>query len=105
MHRKSWLVVAVFVGACGGSSARTDAGPPDGGGPYEGIPVAASVTNAGLTGQVDIVRDEYGVPHIYAQSLDDAGFANGYIMAADRLSQMDLFRHFASGTLAELFGS
>jgi penicillin amidase len=53
---------------------------------------------------VDVYRDEYGVPHIYAQSISDAYFALGYVMAEDRLFQMDLFRRTAAGRLSEIFG-
>ena len=63
------------------------------------------ISIAGADGPVDIVRDEYGVPHIYASTVHDLGLGFGYAQASDRLAQMDLFRHVASGTIAELFGA
>jgi penicillin amidase len=59
---------------------------------------------AGLIKPVDIIRDSYGMPHIYAQTDRDAYFALGYSMAQDRLFQMDLMRRAARGQLAEIFG-
>jgi penicillin amidase len=58
----------------------------------------------GLKASVEIYRDIYGIPHIYAASTEDAYFALGYLHATDRLFQMELFRRRASGTLAEIFG-
>jgi penicillin amidase len=58
----------------------------------------------GLRASVEIYRDIYGIPHIYAASTEDAYFALGYLHATDRLFQMELFRRRASGTLAEIFG-
>lgn len=51
-----------------------------------------------------IVRDEYGVPHIYASTERALFFGNGYAQAQDRLWQADLTRRTATGTLAELLG-
>ncbi len=58
----------------------------------------------GLDASVDIFRDQWGVPHIYAQSLIDALFAQGFVHAQDRLFQMELNRRTAQGTLSEVFG-
>jgi len=66
--------------------------------------VRATVQLAGLKAPVEIVRDRYGIPHIYAESQEDAFFALGYFHATDRLFQMELFRRRASGTMAEIFG-
>ncbi len=52
---------------------------------------------AGLGGAVHIVRDEYGVAHITAGNVHDAYFAQGYVMAHDRLPQMDILRRFKHG--------
>jgi len=54
---------------------------------------------------VTVYRDNWGVPHIYAQEISDAYFALGYMMAQDRLFEMDLFRRTVSGRLAEIFGN
>jgi penicillin amidase len=57
-----------------------------------------------LHAPVEIVRDNWGVPHIYAQNLDDLFFAQGYVHAQDRLWQMELNRRVAHGRLSEIFG-
>src|ERR1700736_6931426 len=53
---------------------------------------------------VEILRDRWGVPHIYASSSDDLFFAQGYITAKDRLFQIDLWRRIGTGKLAEVLG-
>ncbi|MCE2776420.1 MAG: penicillin acylase family protein, partial [Algoriphagus sp.] len=58
----------------------------------------------GLTEEVDIHFDDYGVPHIYAQNEVDAYRALGYIHAQERLFQLEMMRRVGSGTLAELLG-
>jgi len=57
-----------------------------------------------LSQPVTVYRDEYGVPHIFAQNEDDLWRAAGYVAAQDRLWQMDFTRRAARGTLAEIFG-
>ena len=59
---------------------------------------------AGLREPVEVIRDEWGVPHIYAQNDDDLFFAQGYVMAQDRLWQMEMHRRIGSGRLSEIFG-
>jgi penicillin amidase len=59
----------------------------------------------GILGGAEIVRDLWGVPHIFAGSDDDAYFALGWVHAQDRLFQMDLTRHLGQGRLSELFGA
>lgn len=59
---------------------------------------------AGLTAPVQVIRDEWGVPQLYAANEHDLFFAQGYVHAQDRLWQMELGRHLSGGTLAELFG-
>jgi penicillin amidase len=58
----------------------------------------------GVQGRVEVIRDRWGVPHIYADSVDDLFFAQGYVTAGDRLAQMELQRRLASGRLAEVAG-
>lgn len=62
------------------------------------------ISVAGLSGQVEVLRDAHGVPHLRAQSLEDLAFAQGYVTAQDRLWQMDLSRRLAAGELSEIFG-
>jgi len=60
---------------------------------------------AGLGGPVDVLRDRYGIPHIFAASLQDASFALGYVHAQDRLWQMEMSRRIAAGRVAEIVGA
>ena len=57
-----------------------------------------------LSAPVEIVRDRWGVPHIYAQTARDAFLAQGYVHAQDRLFQLEYSRLLARGTLAEALG-
>ncbi|MGW8224328.1 MAG: penicillin acylase family protein [Anaerolineales bacterium] len=58
----------------------------------------------GLDAPVDVYRDSYGVPQIYASTPHDLFFAQGYVHAQDRFWQMDFWRHLGSGRLSELLG-
>jgi penicillin amidase len=69
------------------------------------IPLGAEkVVLTGLQRPVEILRDRWGVPHIYAQTVDDLFFAQGYVAARDRLFQIDLWRRVGTGELAEVLG-
>lgn len=59
---------------------------------------------SGVTSPVKIERDEWGIPHIYAQNLYDAYYGLGYSMCQDRMWQLDVMRRLATGRLSELFG-
>lgn len=59
---------------------------------------------AGLSAPVEIIRDRWGVPHIYAQTQHDLVMAQGYVHAQDRLWQMEFNRRLACGTLSEILG-
>jgi penicillin amidase len=59
---------------------------------------------AGLRDRVEIIRDPYGVPHIYASNLHDLFFAQGFTQAQDRWWQMEFARHTGHGRLMELVG-
>lgn len=58
----------------------------------------------GLGSAVEIVRDRWGVPHIFASNEEDLVFAQGAVHAQDRLWQMEVFRRLGHGRLSELFG-
>lgn len=58
----------------------------------------------GVEGPLDILRDRYGIPHIYAETTVDLFFGLGLAMAHDRLWQMDIFRRRGLGRLAEVLG-
>jgi penicillin G amidase len=59
---------------------------------------------SGLTSDVTVYRDGRGMPHIYAGNEHDLYFAVGYVMAQERLWQMDLIRRATRGTLSEVLG-
>jgi penicillin amidase len=59
---------------------------------------------SGLKAAVDVVRDSNGIPHIYAESKEDAYFALGFVHAQDRLWQLELNRRIVSGRMAEVLG-
>jgi penicillin amidase len=59
----------------------------------------------GLQKPVRILRDAWGVPHIFAETLRDLMFAQGYVHAQDRLWQMDFSRRLVAGRLAEVAGT
>ena len=58
----------------------------------------------GIQENIEIIRDEMGVPHIYASNLEDLMFAQGFVHAQDRLWQMEIHRRAARGTLSEILG-
>lgn len=59
---------------------------------------------SGLNQPVEIYRDAMGIPQIYASTLHDLFFAQGYVHAQERFWQMDFWRHIGSGSLSEMFG-
>jgi penicillin amidase len=58
----------------------------------------------GLTGEVEVIRDERGIPQIYADTTEDLMRAQGFVHAQERFFEMDVRRHATAGRLAELFG-
>ncbi|HQE33762.1 MAG TPA: penicillin acylase family protein [Flavobacterium alvei] len=67
---------------------------------YEGEQKLKNIKN-----ETTVYFDDFGVPHIYANSQKDAMTALGYVHAQDRLWQMELLRRIAPGRLSEMFGS
>ncbi|MFD9188583.1 penicillin acylase family protein [Streptomyces phaeochromogenes] len=63
-----------------------------------------SITLDGLSGPVDVKRDGYGIPQIYASTDADLFMAQGYVQAQDRFYEMDVRRHMTAGKLSEMFG-
>lgn len=59
----------------------------------------------GLTGTVEVKRDEHGIPQLYADNDEDLFRAQGFVHAQDRFWEMDVRRHMTSGRLSEMFGS
>jgi len=60
---------------------------------------------AGLEQPVEVIRDRWGVPHIYAGTVHDLFLAQGFVAAQDRLWQLDLWRRIEEGKLSELLGA
>lgn len=59
---------------------------------------------AGLREPVEVLRDRWGIAHIYARNEHDLFFAQGYVAARDRTFQFEIWRRQATGTTAEVFG-
>jgi len=58
----------------------------------------------GISQTVEIIKDSWGISHIYAQNQADLFFAQGFNVAQDRLFQLEIWRRQATGTLAEILG-
>ncbi|HAT75313.1 MAG TPA: penicillin acylase family protein, partial [Flavobacterium sp.] len=67
---------------------------------YEGEQKLKNIQN-----ETTVYFDDFGVPHIYANSQKEAMITLGYVHAQDRLWQMELLRRIAPGRLSEMFGS
>src|SRR5512140_69326 len=93
------LVVLLAVVAGGAAVAFTQVFP------AQSFPqVSGNLKVAGLQQLVDVYRDAYGIPNLYAATRHDLFFAQGYVHAQDRFWQMDFWRHIGSGRLSEMFG-
>src|ERR1700694_1201659 len=66
--------------------------------------VSGQLRMPGLEQPVDVLRDRWGVAHIYAQNQHDLFFAQGVVAAQDRLFQMELWKRAGQGRLAEVLG-
>ncbi len=66
--------------------------------------IDGQVSLPGLDAQVDVYRDNLGIPHIYAETTHDLFFAQGYVHAQDRFWQMDVWRMIGQGRIAEMLG-
>ena len=87
------IVIAIVLGAVGVYLARSS------------FPqTSGEIKLSGLDSLVDIYRDSYGVPQIFALTPHDLFFTQGYVHAQDRFWQMDFWRHIGSGRLSEMFG-
>jgi acyl-homoserine-lactone acylase len=67
--------------------------------------MAAGIASAAWAGKVSILRDEWGVPHIFADRMPAACYGLGWAQAEDRLEQLLRNYRFSAGTMAEAFGS
>lgn len=66
---------------------------------------AGSIEVNGTMGEITVIRDEYGIPNIYAENDYDLFYAQGYVTAQDRLFQMEMHRRIGGGTLSEIAGA
>lgn len=66
---------------------------------------SGTITLQGLQQTVDVYFDNYGIPHIYAKSIEDAYYAFGYLHAQERISQFEFFRRLGTGTFSEVLGA
>ena len=64
----------------------------------------ATIDLENLTSPVSVFRDSLGIPHIYAENEEDLYRTVGYVMAQDRMWQMDLLRRITTGRLSEVLG-
>lgn len=69
---------------------------------FAGLPAAEAQLNDGA--EIRIVRDGYGVPHVYGATAVDVAYGAGYAITQDRMFQMDVLRAVAKGRLMEIFG-
>ena len=69
---------------------------------HAALPAEEKLLAPGLTQPVQILKDRWGISHIYAKNENDLFFAQGYNAARDRLFQFELFRRRAEGSLAEV---
>ena len=95
--RALFLALVFVVVACGDNDTAK--------GPFDGLPLDKEFTDASLTAPVHVARDKYGVAHISGDTTADVAYVQGYVMAHDRLPQMDILRRYGAGTLSELFGA
>jgi penicillin amidase len=68
------------------------------------LPATSGAIRTTVSAPVQVDRDDLGIPHIKARTLEDAWFAEGYTTAEDRMFQMDGLRRLASGELAAIIG-
>jgi penicillin amidase len=66
--------------------------------------IDGEIAVAGLRAPVEVIRDTWGVPHIFARNQHDLFFAQGFVAAQDRLWQLDMWRRAAEGKLSEVLG-
>jgi penicillin amidase len=66
--------------------------------------IEGDITVAGLDSAVEVRRDRWGVPHIYAKTVRDLFFAQGFVAAQDRLWQIDMWRRIGEGRVSEVLG-
>src|SRR5882724_7783141 len=66
--------------------------------------IQGTITASGLQKPAKVLRDRWGVAHIYAKNQHDLFFTQGYVVAQDRLFQMELWKRTGQGRLSEVLG-
>lgn len=101
---RSRAAEAVLIAALAGSLSAGD--PPDLRARAEAAlaQINGEIALAGIQRPVEVLRDRWGIAHVYAQTVDDLFFAQGFVAAQDRLWQMEVWRRIAEGRLAEVAG-
>lgn len=67
-------------------------------------PIRGNLLVPGLENSVNVLRDRWGIAHIYAKNQHDLFFAQGFVVAQDRLFQMEMWKRAGQGRLAEVLG-
>jgi penicillin amidase len=102
------FAAALLVSACNrpATSEHSPAAPPSPGelARTSLAQIDGEIKAPGLQEPVDVLRDRWGVPHIYARNTHDLFFAQGYVMAQDRLWEMEWWRRELEGRQAEVLG-
>jgi penicillin amidase len=110
-HLLALLVIAAATTAsgCGGADPQAESA---GDGPaFDALAkeslatIEGAIELPGLTNDVEVMRDQWGIPHIYAKNVDDLFYAQGFVVAQDRLWQMEMNRRVAQGRVAEIVGA
>lgn len=100
-----WLLLPMALFACNSRAMPLAATTqPPSRVPIRVQPSTQTLSVPGLQQPVRILRDHWGIAHIYAANEHDLFFAQGYNVASDRLFQLELWRREATGTVAEIFG-
>ncbi|MEE2681501.1 MAG: penicillin acylase family protein [Planctomycetota bacterium] len=100
---RSPAIVPVMIAICFTSSSLVNAADSNVVDPT--VRSSGSVSSTSVSAEITITYDEFGVPTVNAATRLDAYFAEGYLHAQNRFTQMDLSRRFSSGELSELVGA
>lgn len=111
-HLRLFTALAAMIpclAACSSETAPPDKEKPPPGksetsplGERPDLPIDERIDIDNLDGRVDVVRDKYGRPHIYANTVNDAMRVEGYYAALDRAMQLEFYRRYSEGRLAEI---
>jgi hypothetical protein len=109
-HERQATIRIAILSILAGSFLQRPSSADDDVGPFDDLAREALSTIdgrleiVGLRQPVEILRNEFGVPHVYAANLHDLFFAQGFVIAQDRLRQLEMTRYVAQGRVSELIG-